>query len=112
MLAHPLPRVARKILYSTQPVEGYWRFADRLVLRPLPEGNPAVPWLAESYPLIFECAYPGTEDVVLSFSRSDRIADQWMSVLALADPASPRLGPGHVGGSSISPAGGERQPDR
>ncbi|MGW5348912.1 hypothetical protein ACWERV_00135 [Streptomyces sp. NPDC004031] len=84
LLAPPLSAVSRKILYSTQPVVGYWRFADRLVLRQLPEGNPTTPWVADCYPLILECAYPGTEDRLLSLSRGDRWADQWMSVLVLA----------------------------
>ncbi|MEU9213400.1 hypothetical protein AB0D27_37205 [Streptomyces sp. NPDC048415] len=84
LLAPPVPRLVRKILFSTQPNDGYWRFEDRLVLRPLPAGNPATHWIAETHPLIFECAYPGTEDTLLSLSRGDRIADQWMSVLGLA----------------------------
>ncbi|MEU9398017.1 hypothetical protein AB0D86_49640 [Streptomyces sp. NPDC048324] len=83
LLTPPQPRVVRKVLFSTQPNDGYWRFEDRLVLRPLPEGNPTTPWMAETHPLIFECAYPGPEDAQLSLSRGFRIADRWMSVLGL-----------------------------
>jgi hypothetical protein len=83
LAAPPLPRVMQKVVFSTQPNDGYWRFEDRIVLRPLPEGNPTTPWLATTHPLIFECAYPGPEDTRLSLSRGDRIAEGWMSVLGL-----------------------------
>ncbi|MGP3635413.1 hypothetical protein ACTU45_18930 [Streptomyces sp. 24-1644] len=85
LLAPPQPRVVRKILYSTQPVRGCWRFKNTLVLRSLPEGNPEVPWLSDTHPLIFECVYPGVGDLdsQLNFSRGERFAGAWMSVLAL-----------------------------
>ncbi|MFE5053060.1 hypothetical protein ACFRAI_43215 [Streptomyces sp. NPDC056637] len=83
LVTPPLPRVVRKVLFSTQPNDAYWRFEDRLVLRPLPEGNPTTPWPATTHPLIFECAYLGPEDTKLCLSRGARIAEGWMSILGL-----------------------------
>ncbi|MEV4943641.1 hypothetical protein [Streptomyces zaomyceticus] len=100
LLAPPQPRVVRKVLYSTQPVRGCWRFKDVLTLRSLPEGNPEVPWLSDIHPLIFECVYPGTgdSDSILNFSRGERIAGAWMSVLAVvaAHLVLPEPGPARM----------------
>ncbi|MCX4531016.1 hypothetical protein [Streptomyces sp. NBC_01669] len=100
LLAPTQPRVVRKILYSTQPVRGRWHFKNTLVLRSLPEGNPEVPWLSDTHPLIFECVYPGVGDVdsPVNYSRGERFAGTWMSILALvaAHLVLPEPGPARM----------------
>ncbi|MCG6494897.1 hypothetical protein [Kitasatospora sp. A2-31] len=86
LLVAPVRKVAKAILYSHVPVDGYWRFKDQIVLRPVPPGSPQPPFLLADHPLICEISYLGAPDPWVNGFRSARAIRQYTLILSLLIP--------------------------
>ncbi|MGW7579804.1 hypothetical protein ACWGKU_20460 [Kitasatospora sp. NPDC054768] len=96
LLAPPVRKVARFILYSGKRAHGYWAHGDRLVLRqPPPQAPQAHEW-SELHPLLCEVAYEGANEHQLDSYRRQRAARHTKLLLTflipgLTDRAEPSL---------------------
>lgn len=86
LLVPPLPKVSSMILFANVPVEGYWRYGNKLVIRRVPDQAPRPSAMMGKHPLMLEVAYSGAEDGFTNNIRWERESRQWALMLTLLVP--------------------------
>lgn len=86
LLAPPLSKVSSMVLFANVPVDGYWRYGNKLVIRRAPEQAPRPSAMMGKHPLMLEVAYNGAEDDFTNNIRWERESRQWALMLTLLVP--------------------------
>lgn len=89
--------VHRMTLFAHLPTEGYWRYNDKLVIRPVPDEAPRPFFLLAPHPLILEVKFSGATDGFIRNFRAQREPRQFALFLSLLVPGIkvPSLGHRH-----------------
>lgn len=86
-LLSPSPqKIASMILFSNVPVEGYWRYRDKLVICRAPDKAPRPTALTGKHPLMLELSYSGADDGFTNNMRRERASQKWALMLTLLVP--------------------------
>ncbi|MGW3646666.1 hypothetical protein [Streptomyces sp. NPDC000878] len=86
LLDPPIPLVSDLLLFTHRPVCGYWRYKDKITIRPVPESAPRIEGLNGDHPLIVEVKFDGSHDWHLSNLRAQREPRQLTLLLSLLVP--------------------------
>ncbi len=86
LLAATVPGIARFVMFSRRPVEGYWRHRDHVVLRQPPSDWPQAHELSSIHPLLCEVAYEGSVESHTDMRRRDRQAKHAKLLLSILVP--------------------------
>ncbi|WP_395292265.1 hypothetical protein ACF9IK_00605 [Kitasatospora hibisci] len=86
LLVASVSRAARVVLFAHVPVAGYWRYRNRIALRPVPEGSPRPPIELADHPLVCEILFDGAVDPWVNAYRSQREVRKLTLLLTLLVP--------------------------
>lgn len=70
-------RYGTSVVFSVEPVTGFWRYQDRLQLRPVPDASPRPRFLYADHPALLDFTYRGSGDVFANMRRRERAATRW-----------------------------------
>lgn len=76
-------RYGTAVLFALQPVTGWWRYQDRLQIRPVPAEAPRPPFTYAANPLILDFPFAGTTDSMTAVRRRERASTRWAHRLNL-----------------------------
>jgi hypothetical protein len=86
LLAPSVSKVSRMVLFSSVPVDGYWRYRNKLVIRRAPDQAPRPAAIMGQHPLMLEIFYEGAQDGFTDNIRRQRESHQWALMLTLLVP--------------------------
>jgi hypothetical protein len=83
LLAPESAKVCRWTMFSSRPVEGYWRYRDQFQIMPAPPAAPRPNMLIAEHPFVLDFAFENSADFRISQARYLRRASDFMLVLNL-----------------------------